>query len=188
LLILFLALCSCTPQQPAEPAPAESEPPEDGIPWAPGDRPASAEATTRDFQALEEEDEPGDVAYARDGITPDRSTARCKGTEPAVLAEAIVERATSLSVCQEKIPKGQSVEGDLIWALRIDEKGDVVSLALIKDSVRLSAVTACGEQILKKNFSTAPPFGGCVEYNIPLRIQTKTEPAPAEKAEEKPSE
>lgn len=176
LLTLALTLTCCAPAEPAE-APESEPPPKDGIPWAPGERPESAEATTRDFQPLEEKEEPVDTGYPDDGITPARSTAHCKGTEPAALSSAIDKRASRLSECRSQIPNDEQVHGDLIWAIRISETGEVVSLALVKDTVNIPTVKSCGEKLLAQSFAATPPHGGCVEYNIPLRIQTKTEPA-----------
>lgn len=177
LLALALILASCAPARSAE-APAESEPAsEDGIPWAPGERPESTEATTRDVEQLEEKEEPVDTGYPTDGITPARSMAICKGTEPAALLSAIDERVTRLSECRAGIPQGTSAKGDLIWAIRISETGEVVSLALVKDSLQIPSVKSCGEKILSQSFAATPPIGDCVEYNIPLRVQATVEPA-----------
>lgn len=180
LLTIAVILASCAPSAPAE-TPAESEPPPaDGIPWAEGERPASAEATTRDFKPLEEKEEPVGTAYPTDGITPARSMAVCKGGESAALLSEIDKRVTELSVCRVELPEGSSKEGDLIWTLRIDQTGKVVSLALVKDSLQIPSVQACGERILAESFAATPPTGGCVEYNIPLRVQTQTTSQPAE--------
>lgn len=188
LLTIALILSSCAPAPPAQAPPEPEPPPEDGIPWAAGERPENSESTTRDFQPLEEKEEPVDTGYPTDGITPARSTAICKGTEPAALLSAIEKRATRLSECRVEIPSGTSAQGDLIWAIRISETGKVVSLALVKDSLQIPSVKACGEKILSQSFTATPPNGGCVEYNIPLRVRTTTEPASEEQPAETESE
>lgn len=177
LLTVALLLASCAPTQPSKPTAEPESPSEDGIPWAPGERPESIEETTRDVEPLEEKEESVETAYPTDGITPARSMARCQGREPAALLSALDERVTRLSECRAGIPQGTSAQGDMIWALRISETGEVVSLALVKDSVELPKVKTCGEKILSQSFSLTPPIGDCVEYNIPLRIEAKVEPA-----------
>lgn len=169
-----LLVCACVP--PASPKSEVQEPapaPEGAIPWAPGEEPSSAEATTRDVAAEPKQEAPAPVYYEEDGVQETGSGPVCSGKAPPALRALVDARAQETKDCSQKIPLHRAgAGGDMKASVRVTRAGQVESVEILSDSLGVPEVTSCVKEMLGKPFTAAPPRGGCTVFVLPLHFES----------------
>lgn len=147
--------------------------PEGAIPWADGEAPVSAEATTRDVAAEPEQEEPATVYYEEDGVQETGSGLVCSGKAPPALRALVDVRAQETKDCSQKIPLEKAgVGGDMKASVRVTRTGQVESVEILSDSLGVPEVASCVKEILRKPFTEAQPRGGCTVFVLPLHFES----------------
>lgn len=166
-----LFVWACAPPVPAEPPAAveETAPPEPGvIPWAEGERPVDAAATTREVG-----EQPGSsddsivVSHPDEGIVSSQGGPACKGRATPALRADVQVRASELKQCGAHL-SGEG-GGTLTFSLKVEADGQVGSVTLLSDSLGEAAVETCVQERLSQSFDVAPS-GGCAIFVIPVEF------------------
>lgn len=163
---------ACAPT--VRPATAESEPGvQDGvgeIPWAEGERPEDAEATTRDVgEQPASQGDPLDIEHPDGGILVS-DPSRCTGKAPPGLRADVQVRAKEIQSCAEQLPEGwDKMSGELKFSLRVAVSGEVADVEVLADTLNQPMVSGCARDILSKPFEV-PPIGGCSLFVVPLTL------------------
>lgn len=183
LVVSLSCAVGCMPPPPTEAPPPAAEPPSEGaIPWAPGEEPTSAEATTREVPPEPSEpaplpvDDPTDV----DGVTQASGGPVCTGKTPPSLRATVQGRASKTSACADLIPEARAgAKGRLEFSLRVEASGEVSNFELRSDTLGVVEVRACVEEIFRKPFTETPPLGGCAVFVVPVEMESELAPAEA---------
>lgn len=181
-----LLVAACVPPAEPETEVQEPEPEKEGaIPWAPGEAPGSAEATTREAPPEPKAEENAPVYYEEDGVKQASSGPSCTGKAPPALRASVDVRAGETKSCSEKIPSAQvGAQGDMKVSVRVARTGQVESVEILSDTLNISEVATCVKETLEKPFTDARPRGGCTVFLLPLHfesaeVEAVDEPDPA---------
>lgn len=166
-------LSACVP--PAL-SPAEAKEPEPvaqgAIPWAEGETPSTAQATTRDVAPEPKEEEPTPMFYEDDGVKETSAGPVCSGKAPPALRASVDVRAHDTKDCSEKIPVGKAgASGDMKVSLRVAQSGQVEVVEILTDSLGVPEVTSCVKELFQKTFEVRPR-GGCTIFLLPLHFES----------------
>lgn len=162
--------CVPPPAESPEPEQAAQEPEEGGIPWAEGERPTDAAATTREVGEQPKDQVIDAGAVQEDGIQQSGGVHACTGKVTPALRSAVNERAAQTGSCYGDLPEDKtSAEGDVKFSLRVKTDGTVASLEVLEDSFGVPSTLECLKGVLSQRFSVAPR-GGCAVFVIPIHL------------------